>query len=111
MKRKEMIEKDINEFLNNQQGLDISSKRELLKNMFNKHIILTESPLEIDYYDTVNVLGQAANIYSEMSMPVRISGKTLDSNQVIKLAVLESFISFLNNKGAIKRLPIFKKEG
>lgn len=111
MKRREMIEKDINEFLNIQQGMDNNSKRDLLKSIFDKHIILTESPLEIDYHDTMNILGQASNIYAEMPMPVIISKKHLDSTQVIKFCVLESFVRFLNNKGALKRLPIFKKEG
>ena len=108
MKRQALINKDINDFLELQDGLDNNSRRDLLKNLINKHIILTESPLMIDYYDTIGILARASNIYAEMSVPVRISNKNLGDYQLSGYAVIESTIEFLNNKGAIKRLPKFE---
>lgn len=111
MSRKDLIDKDINEFLANQQGLDNNAKRDLLRNIFQKHIILAESNLEVDYADIISVMGQASSMYSEIPMPIKISGKVLDHNQCVKFVVMDSLVRFLNSKGAFKRLPIFKKEG
>jgi hypothetical protein len=108
MKRQTLINRDINDFLEAQSGLDNNSKRDLLRNLIEKHIILTESPLLVDYYDTLNILTRASSIYSEMPVPIIISGKQLGDYQLSSFAVIESTIEFLNNKGAIKRLPKFK---
>lgn len=108
MKRQTLINRDINDFLEAQSGLDTESKRDLLKNLIQKHIILTESPLMLDYYDTLNILSRASNIYAEMSVPLLISDKRLGDHQLSGYAIIESTIEFLNNKGAIKRLPKFK---
>lgn len=108
MKRQTMINKDIAEFLDLQQNLDNNSRKDLLKNMMAKHIILTESPLVLDYYDIINILTRASSIYAEMPMPVKISDKVLTGSQLSNYAIIESTIELLNSKGAIKRLPTFK---
>jgi hypothetical protein len=108
VKRQTLINRDINDFLEAQDGLDNNSKRDLLKNIIQKHIILTESPLVLDYYDTVNILTRASNIFAEMKVPMIIAGKQLGDYQLSGFAVIESTIEFLNNKGAIKKLPKFK---
>jgi hypothetical protein len=103
-----MINRDINDFLESQEGLDNNSKRDLLKNIISKHIILTEGPLVLDYYDIISIIDRASKIYTEMSMPVKISDKSLSGSQASNYAIIESTIELLNNKGAIKRLPKFK---
>lgn len=108
MSRQSMIESDINSFLGSLQGLDNNARKDLLKNLIQKHIILTESDLVIDYYDTINMMGRASSIYAQMPVPVTISGKRLDATQLSSYAMLQSVVEFLNSKGAIKRLPVFK---
>ena len=110
---KEDVDADIALFLSQENSLGLADKRTLLRAMFDKHLVLQTSDLILNRFDFNQIISNTVSAYSRDALPSSIGNQTLDQNEVRNMVIMETFASFLNSKGALKRLPKFdrKKNG
>ena len=63
----------------------------------------------IDYKDIDVIISNAKTLYSRTSLPMFISGKKIPQDEVGNILLMESFLSFLNNKGLLNSEVKFNK--
>lgn len=105
----EEIDQDIALFLSKLEELTLADKRELLRSMFKKHLVLNHGELVLTKYDFDSIVGAAKSNYSRDRIPKEIGGKTIDQGEAVNLFVIEATIGVLNQKGALNRLPKFDR--
>ncbi len=108
------IEQDVLELLEKLGQLSQSEKKEALMSLFKKHLIINQGELHLSYDDFQEVVGNAKMLYSQIPFPVKMQDnrnfqKELATSEVGNYCVIESMISLLNKKEALKKLPVFKK--
>ena len=109
MKLPDDLMRDISLFLSKVEELRHSDRKELLMTILYKHVVLSESDLVLTKYDFDMMIGGAKNNVGREALPQSIGGKAIDQREAINLLMIESVISVLNNKGALKRLPKFDR--
>lgn len=107
MSELEEIERDLREYLQKEPNLRREDRLAYLTTIFHKRMELKKLEYVINHNDYFSVLGQAKNFYVKMTLPVRMSRKELLANDATHIAVLESFISYLNRNNLLKKLVKF----
>jgi hypothetical protein len=109
MSTSEEIEKDIAEYLLKEQNLTKQGKRELLRSMFQKHFLVSNSELLLTRHDLSEIRSNAIQNFMKLSLPVSISGVRLTETEANHLCLFEAFTQFLNQQDALNRRPKFDK--
>jgi len=107
MSELEEIDRALREYLEKEPNLRRDDRLAYLKAIFHKQLEIKKLNHVINYKDYLNVAGQAKSIYTTMKLPIRISRKDLEPNQVVHMATLESFILYLNRNDLLKKLVKF----
>ncbi len=105
----EEVEQDIGTFLARHESMTMSDRRELLRAMFKKHILINEGELILSKYDFDMILGTAKNAFSRERIPQKIGDKDFYSAEAAQLFLIEAVFSVLNSKDALKKLPKFDR--
>lgn len=105
----EELMNDILLFLTRVDELTHTDRKELIFTLLRKHFILSESELVLSKYDYDCIVSNAKVAFSDHAVPNSLSGKAIDYKDSINLLLIESAISVLNSKGALKRLPKFDR--
>jgi len=110
MRNKEDFELDLGLYLAKEKELSPEDKRRLLMAIFEKQLILNSSDFKVDYFDFQKVRGDTINMLATANTRIKMDRKELSDQEVAHVFLLENFISFLNSKGALKRMPKLIKE-
>mgnify|MGYP001574655140 CR=1 FL=1 len=109
MRNQQNFENDIAVFFERYDELKQEDRKRLLMSIFNTHILLNESELVIGSSDFHHIICMAKNEHAHRSLPIKIEKYHLDNGEMANLSVMEAFIGFLNQKGALRRFPKFNK--
>ena len=101
------IERDIREYIEKEPNLRREDRLSYLISIFNKRLELTKLDYVVNHHDYINILNQAKNFYIKMRLPVRLSRKELLASEAVHIAMLETFISYLNKNNILKKLVKF----
>ena len=110
MKVTDEMNHDIGVFLSRLDELTLQAKRDLLRTMFEKHMILNFEDLVLDRYDFYTILGQAKTRYANDVIPKKIGRHDITSQEAANLLLIESAFDFLSTKSALKRIPKFEEK-
>jgi hypothetical protein len=110
VRSKEDVEADLALYFSKEKELEPDERKRLLMSIFDKHLILNTSDFKVDFYDFQKIRSDTMTMYSSEKTKLRMDRKDLSDQEVVQLFLLESFTGFLNNKGALKRMPRFNKE-
>lgn len=103
MSDKETVDRDIGEYLAKADNLRNADKRSYLRALFDKHFTFTRLPHLVVKHDlNVIISGAKSNFATQRNRP-HISGKLVDQSELTSLAVIDSFISYLNQNGLLKK--------
>ena len=109
MTLKESVESDIRKFLNDIEDQSLDDKIRTLRLLMDKYIHLTTADLLLEKYDFEMIKSGAITLYTEKKWPKKL-GKYEDDivgNEVPKVCLIESTITYLNSKDCLKKLPKF----
>ena len=104
------IRHDLSEYFAKEESLSLNSRKKLLNNIFEKHLIFKDEPLSLNMRDYEFIVGGAKSMFSKKNLPITISGKDLDETQLLVYFVIESTLSFLNSKNVLKNVPQFERK-
>lgn len=107
MSELEEIERDLREYLTKEPNLRREDRLAYLTAIFHKRLELKKLDYVINNSDYFNILSNAKNFYIRMTLPIRITRKELQANDATHIAILESFISYLNKNQLLKKLVKF----
>ena len=104
MSSREELEQDLAFYFSKEEELKLDDRRALLRNIMQKHFIITDSDITFNKKDFDRIVSDAKSLMAKIDLPVRVSGQILDSQQLVSLALIEATIGALNSKGVTKRL-------
>ena len=107
MSSKAEVQRDIDEFLTQEETLNRGARRALLLALFDKHFCLSTSDLMMGPGDLAEIKALAGTAILRASLPVEIGGKAVESSDLRTLAVVEGFVAYMNAANALKRIPKF----
>lgn len=108
MTNKESVDKDLREYLAKADNLRNEDKLNYLRTLFDKHFVFTKLEHLITRNEFSNIVSQAKTVYSNQSLRPHISGRRLDQTELPHVAMIESFISYLNRNDLTKRQVSFQ---
>lgn len=103
----QQIEKDIREYLEKEPNLRKEDRLTYLTTIFNKHLDINKLEHMVNYRDFLHIISYAKSQMGNMKMPVRISNKQLEPNDAVHIALMDSFISYLNKNSLLKKFIKF----
>lgn len=99
----QQIEKDIREYLEKEPNLRREDRLTYLTTIFNKHLDMNRLEHVVNYRDFLGIISFAKTLMGSMKMPVRITNKQLDPNEATHVALIDSFVSYLNRNNLSKK--------
>jgi len=75
----QQIEKDLREYLEQEHNLRRDQRLTYLTAIFNKHLEISKLEHVMNYYDLYSVTSGAKDEYTAARVPMKISGKAVDS--------------------------------
>ena len=103
----QQLEREIREYLEKEPNLRREDRLAYLKAIFNKHFEFNKLEHCVNTYDLNEIISGAKNNYSNKRVPVRITKRQVDSSELPHLAIIESFIGYLNRNHLLKKLVKF----
>lgn len=103
MSNKEQVDKDLREYLAKADNLRNEDKMSYLRALFDKHFTFTKLDHLVIKHDLFGILSTAKTNFTKQGIRPSISGKQVDQSELVHLAVIESFISYLNKNELLKR--------
>lgn len=103
----QQLDRDLREYLEKEPNLRREDRLNYLKIMMNKHLEINKLEHVVNSADLFEIVSRAKNNYTRQSVPVRITRKQVESSELTHIAIIESFISYLNKMNLIKRLVKF----
>ena len=100
---------EIKEFLSNMDSLDKEDMLKILTAIYDKHVAMSTSTLVIEYKDFHNIVSDAKGMFSTVSFPIKIGDQQLYPSENANYCLMNSILSFLIKKEALKKRPLFKK--
>jgi len=107
MSNPEQIDKDLREYLEQEPNLRRDQRLEYLKAMFHKHFEISKLEHIMGNYDLYSVIHSAKDEFVKLKVPMQISKKPIDSSDLRHVAMIESFIIYLNKNHLLKKLVKF----
>ncbi len=103
------IEKDLFEYFQKERDMIIDERRDYLMKMFSKHVLKTDSPILLTKKDVVKIVSGAKAQFSSLPLPAYVEGGQLEEGDLTTYCVMLAFIQILNEKGALRKMPLFNK--
>jgi hypothetical protein len=99
------IDRDLREYLEKEKNLHRQGKLEHLKIIFNKHFSLNKLEHVVNNNDLFNIISDSKREYTNLSMPMYVSGRKVDSSELTAVAMIEALVSYMNRNHLLNRLP------
>lgn len=103
----DQIEKDLREYLAKEPNLTREDRITYLKTIFHKHLEITKLEHLVPHKDLFLIFAESRKQYLSLKAPTYVSKKILDHQETVYVAVLESFILYLNRSKLLKKLVKF----
>lgn len=103
----QQIEKDLREYLEREPNLRREDRLTYLTTIFNKHLDINKLEHVVNYKDFLNIVSFAKTRMSNMKLPVRLTNRQLETSEATHLAIIDSFISYLNKNSLLKKFIKF----
>jgi hypothetical protein len=103
----QQIEKDLREYLEKEPNLRRADRLTHLMVIFNKHFGLSQLDHMVNKKDLGDVISGAKQIFVNLPINASISGTLVDKSELPQVAVIESFISYLNKNSLLKKTVKF----
>jgi hypothetical protein len=100
-----VVEQDLREYLEKEKNLHKQDKLEYLRIMFNKHLSLNKLNHMVTKNDLFGIQSEAKKEYSQLTLPMFVTGRSVDSSELPSIAMIEAVVSYLNKNHLLKRLP------
>jgi hypothetical protein len=101
------LDRELREYLEKEPNLRRDDRLKYLKTLFNKHQELSALDHIVPHKDLYEIFGGAKEKYTNQKLPAMISRKRLDGNELTHIAMIESFVSYLNKNHLLKKLVKF----
>lgn len=99
----DQIAQDLRDYLEKEPNLRREDRFLYLKTIFDKHFFLSRLEHTITRIDFLNIISAASSFYAKQKMPMYISRKQMDNIETTHVAMIESFISYLNRMNLLKK--------
>ena len=103
----QQLDRELREYLEKEPNLRREDRLIYLKSIFNKHFEFNKLEHVVNSGDLFEIISNAKNGYTKQRMPVKVTRKQLEPGEVPHVAMIESFISYLNNMNLLKKLVKF----
>lgn len=103
----QQIEKDLREYLEKEPNLRKEDRLAYLKTIFHKHLEINKLEHIVNSRDLFQIVGYAKTFLTNVKLPMRISKKQLETTEATHVAMIESFIAYLNKNNLLKKLVKF----
>ncbi len=104
MTMKSEVEQELRMYLEKEPSMIRQDRLSYLLAIFDKHLIFNTAEHRMQYYDVFSVISGAKHVMGTQVLPIEITSKRIEPNQAVNVALLESFINFLNQKELLKKL-------
>jgi len=99
----QQIEKDLREYLQKEPNLRRDDRLTYLITIFNKHLDMNKLDHVVNYKDLLHIISFAKSLMGSMKLPVRITNKQLETSEATHVALIDSFVSYLNRNNLSKK--------
>jgi hypothetical protein len=103
----QQLEKDLREYLEKEPNLRRADRLSYLMIIFNKHFGLSKIEHLVNKDDLFGIISGAKQEYVRQSTHLNLSGKPVDKSESPHVAMIESFISYLNRQSLLKKAVRF----
>lgn len=103
----QQIDKDLKDYLSQEHNMRREDRLIYLRAIFDKHFTLRQLDHMITAPDLLEIISTSKGGYSTQKVPMFISKRRMDHNEITHIAVLEAFISYLNRMNLLKKLVNF----
>lgn len=103
----QQIEKDLREYLDKEPNLSRADRLVYLQTIFHKHLEIGKLEHLVTSQDLLLIFSDATRNYVRMKVPTKVGNKVLEQHQSVHIAVLESFIGYLNRMKLLRKLVNF----
>jgi hypothetical protein len=109
---KKQLEVDMARFLDNIETQNRNDRLETLRNLMDKYLHLTTCEHVMDHHDLINIISNAKGSFANNTFPIYLGDKKIQvsPSDLSNLCVIESTVSYLNNKECLKKMPKFNKK-
>lgn len=103
----QQIEKDLREYLDKEPNLSRTDRLSYLQTIFHKHLEIDKLDHIVTSQDLFIIFSDATKNYIKTKLPLVVGKKTLEPSQSVHMAVMESFIMYLNRMKLLRKLVRF----
>lgn len=103
----EQLDRDLREYLEKEPNLRREDRLKYLKILFNRHFEIDKLDHVVNSNDLFHVISEAKSKFAKQNSQIFVSRKKLDNSELIHIAMIESFISYLSRNSLLKRLVKF----
>lgn len=101
------LESELREYLEKEPNLNKSDKLSYLMGIFKKHVDILKLQHVVNHFDFYNIISVANQNYSNNSAELYLSKKRIEPGNLKNVAMIQSFISYLNRNDLLKRQIAF----
>ena len=110
MSNPQEIERELREYLEKEPNLRRDERLVYLRTIFNKHLEFGKLEHVVNAGDLFDIISGAKSNYTKAPLPMRISKRPIDSSELPHVAMIESFISYLNKMSLLRKVVRFDRE-
>lgn len=107
MSNKEQVDRDLRDYLAKADNLRNADKMSYLRALFDKHFTFNKLDHSVNKGDLFEIISVAKGNYSKQGSRIQISGKEVEVCDLTTVAVIESFIGYLNKHDLLKKKVAF----
>lgn len=104
------LDRELIEYLEKEPNLRREDRLIYLKNILHKHFEISKLEHMINGQDLFDIISGAKTAYSKFNLPIKITKKRIESNELVNVAMIESTLSYLNKMNLLKKLVKFDYE-
>lgn len=103
----QQLDRELREYLEKEPNLRRDERLAYLNAIVQKHLEMSKLEHLINKRDLFDILSGAKSAYSNFSLPISVSGRQVEPGEAPNVAVVESFISYLNRMNLLKKTVKF----
>lgn len=111
MSDSEILDRELREYLEKEPNLSRADRISYLKAIFDKQLGITKLDHMVNASDLFYIISDAKTQYTKQNSGLSVTKKRLDNSELVNVAIMESFISYLNRMGLTKKLVKFDYTG
>lgn len=97
------LDRELREYLEKEPNLRRDERLDYLKVILNKHLEVNKLSHAINSHDLFGIISEAKSAYNKFHLPVKITRKPVEGNELVNVAMIESTLSYLNRANLLKR--------